>query len=188
MITDKGSIKTASVSVESALVVYRRKIKIIALIMLVVGSVGLAAYIALSTAFDEIKWLTALRVFAVPFTLGLIGTVTIARVHKREKLNPTTCRCEFFADFFFCTTKTAPPRESSDTDKFAYMDAILKSENEKYGYIYVLSRGVFVPFGKEDLTDEELNAIRKNFRKPVQDGEDLAKLENFSEGDENELS
>ena len=187
MITDKGSIKTESVSVESALVVYRKKIKIIALIMLIVGSVGLAAYIALSTAFDEIKWLTALLVFAVPFTLGLIGTVTIARVHKREKLNPTTCRCEFFADFFFCTTKTAPPRESSDTDKFAYMDAILKSENEKYGYIYVLSRGVFVPFGKEDLTDDELNAIRKYFRKPIRDGEESAKLENYRE-DGNELS
>lgn len=123
MITDKGSIKTESVSVESALVVYRKKIKIIALIMLIVGAVGLVAYIALSTVFEN-KWLDALLVFAVPFTLGLIGTITIARVHKREKLNPTTCRCEFFADFFFCTTKTAPPRESSDTDKFAYMDEI----------------------------------------------------------------
>ena len=186
MITDKGSIKTASISVESALVIYRRKIKIISLIMLIVGAVGLVAYIALSTVFEK-KWLDALLVFAVPFTLGLIGTITIARVHKREKLKPVTCRCEFFADCFFCKTKTATSQQETNTDKFAYADAVLKSENEKFGYIYVLSRGVFVPFGKEDLTDDELNAIRKNFRKPIRDGEESAKLENYRE-DGNELS
>lgn len=174
MLTERGSIKTSSVSVSPALDMYRKKFKIISIIMLIAGAIGLVAYFAVSTVWEK-KWFDALLIFAAPFTLGLIGTITIVRLHSREKKDARESHCEFFDDCFFYSI------EEVGRDKFDYSDAVLKSENEKYGYIYVFSKGVFFPFCKDDLTTSELNAIRRNFRKTIPDGEDVAKLEKFKE-------
>ena len=176
MLTENGSVKTKSIEVAPALDLYRKKLKLICIIFLIVGSLGLVAYIALSTVFEK-KWLDVLLIFAVPFTLGLIGTITFVRLHKREAQAQCVSESEFFADCFIFKTQNA--RGEKNTDKFSYADAVLKRETEKYGYIFVLSRGLFLVFGKEDLTIPELNAIRKNFRKTV-DGE-TAELEKFKD-------
>ena len=177
MLSERGSVKTKSVEAAPALNLYRKKLKIICIIMLIAGSLGLVAYIALSTIFDK-KWLDVLLIFAVPFTLGLIGTITVVRLHKRETQSQCISECEFFADCFICnsTVKGEPL-----TEKAVYSDAVLKRENEKFGYIYIFSKGLLLVFSKEDLTDEELNAIRKNFR--IQIDGDIAKLENYKEED-----
>lgn len=176
MITDNGSVKTKSIEVAPALDLYRKKLKLICLIMLIIGAIGLFAYIALSTILEN-KWLSALLIFAVPFTLGLIGFVTIVRLHKREAREAGTSECEFFADCFIC--KVQNTQGVNDSAKIAYSDAVLKRENENYGYIFVFNKGLFLVFSKEDLTESELNAIYKNFRKQV-DGE-VAPLEKFKD-------
>lgn len=175
MLTDNGSVKTKSIEVAPALDLYRKKLKLICIIFLIAGAIGLVAYIALSVVF-EIKWLDVLLIFAVPFTLGLIGTITIVRLHRRETQAQCVSESEFYADCFFCYSTV---KGESLVDKVAYPDAVLKCENEKYGYIFVFSKGLFLVFSKEDLTVAEINAIRKNFRKEA-DG-NIAKLDNFIE-------
>ena len=187
MITEDGSVKTADISVVPALNEYRKKLKIISLIALILGAVGVIMYII--GAFFNTEdggtplWADICIVFAVPLALGLVGNITIVRLHKREKAANSTSECEFFADCFFCRTKTAF-RPEGITEKFSYSDAVLKRETEKYGYIFVNGTGAFLVFGKEGLEESELNAIRRLLKVPVPDGE-AAELKNYKPTEEN---
>ena len=179
MLSEDGSIRTANISVAPALKIYRKKLKIIALISLIAGAVGLITYIVLSAietdGGETPRWLDIFLIFAVPFTLGLIGFITIIRLGKRETAEERTSGCRFFADCFIYTSKSAS--ELTETvEKIAYADAALKCENENYGYIFVLRKGLFV-FSKEGLEKAELNAIFKNLKHPTV-GE-TAELKNY---------
>lgn len=186
MLTDSGSIKTNEVDFEDAMVKYRKKYKILWLVMLIVGAAGLVAYFSLLVALEiiykrEFPWLDVMFIFAVPFALGLIFTVSIARIHKYELREEKVGACEFFADCFFCTVRASASFQTSPTQlKLNYSDGIYKCENEKYAYIYVPEKRYFLPFGKDGLSVAELNGIRKNFKQII-DG-DAVELENYKEG------
>lgn len=176
MLNDNKSITTSTVEVSLPLRVYRRKFALISLILLIVGLLGVIAYIAVGTWYDikygnEPLWIKLMLISAVPFALGLIGFITVIRLNKRAKRENDFSHCEFYGDCFFYNT------EKKSSEKFAYSDAVLKSENEKYGYIYVFSRAYFAVFSKEELSERELNTIRRKFRKST-DGETV-ELENY---------
>lgn len=178
MLNDNKSITTATVPLEGALTAYRRKFKLISLAILIIGAIGVIAYIALSTVYGvkydkEPLWVKFFLAFAVPFTLGLIGFITVVRLNRREAQEKNRANCVFYGDCFFYNIV------NRQSEKFIYSDAILKSENENYGYIYILSRALLAVFSKEDLTVAEMNAIRKKLRKTVADGEETAELENY---------
>lgn len=192
MLSDKGSIKTARISVETALVTYRRKLKLISLIVLIIGAVGVAAYIVVGTVLDvvynkEPAWVDALLAFAVPFTLGLIGFVTIVRLDRRAANEGASSVCEFFAD---CLIYSAESISCSPVNyKVGYSDAVYKGSKGRYGYVYILSRAVLFPFCLEDLTKAELNTVLKLFRSALPDGAETVELEKYrDEEDKNELS
>ena len=166
MITEEGSVKTARIAVAPALELYRKKLKIFSVIALIIGAVGIVAYIALSSVLeikegDAPRWADAFLIFAVPFVLGLVGYITIRRLKSRENKENRTSEFTFYADCFLYSTKTAYQAEISN--KFLYSGTILKRENEKYGYIEVVGKAVILPFCKENLEISELNAIRKQF-------------------------
>ena len=166
MVAEDGSIKTANISVAPALKLYRKKLKIYAVIALIIGAIGLIAYIVVSTVLETKtgvapRWVKAFLVFAVPFTLGLLGLITIVRLGKRESQEMRTSECVFYADCFFYRSKSA--FQSEICDKFCYSDAVLKRENEKYGYIFIIDKGWFSVFGKDGLEEKEINTIRKLF-------------------------
>ena len=180
MLTEEGSIKTENIEVAPALNLYRKKLKIIALIALIIGVLGVIMYIvgsALETAEDGKSpvWVKVFLFFAVPLALGLIGYITIIRLNKREKAEVRTSECLFFEDCFFYTTKII--NQPQTVEKILYSDAVYKGEKDKYGYIFVLSRGLFLVFSKEGLQGVEINAIRKNFGQTT-DGES-AELKNY---------
>ena len=181
MITEDGSIKTENIAVAPALDLYRKKLKTIAVWALVAGAVGLIAYIAVSFSFEMKKgytplWVDALLIFAVPFALGLIGFITIVRLKKREKRENHTGEFVFYADCFFYRYKTASHPEITG-EKFFYADAVLKRENEQYGYIFVKSKGLLLVFGKAGLNDMEINTVRKLYNLAA-DGE-TKELKNY---------
>ena len=167
MLTEEGSIKTENIPVAPALNEYRKKLKIISLISLILGTAGVIMYIVGSVIdMDEAPlWVNIFLLFAVPLALGLIGYITIARLKKREKEENGSSECLFFADCFFYTFKSA--KIAVFTEQFVYSDAVLKRENERYGYIFVKSKGLFLVFSKAGLSAEELNSIRKNFGQPI---------------------
>ena len=176
------NIKTARIAVAPALNLYRKKLKIISLIMLAVGAVGIVLYLVLSIVFADDSgeaplWVRAFLVLAVPFTLGLIGFIVIVRLHKREVAEGREAEILFYADCFVYSSKSL--KELSESrQRFAYSDAALKGENEKFGYIFVNSKGLFLVFSKEGISDCELNAIRKCFRRSP-DGE-TCELKNYT--------
>ena len=171
MLTDDGSIKTANIGVGPALWLYRKKLTIIAVLLLIAGACGLIAYVSIKSVFDirdgeAPQWVDAFLVFALPFAFGLVGCITLKRLKSREKQENRTGECVFYADCFFFNYKTAV-QLTEKSEKFIYSDAVLKSENEKYGYVFVSNKGLFLAFSKEGLEEGELNAIRKLFKKPV---------------------
>ena len=168
MLTDEGSIKTENIPVAPALNEYRKKLKIISLISLIVGTAGVIMYIVGSVVdMDEVPlWVNIFLLFAIPLALGLVGYITIVRLKKRERAENGSSECQFFENCFFYTFKSA--KQATFTEQFAYSDAVLKRETEKYGYIFVNSKGLFLVFSKEGLSVEEQNAIRKNFGNPFE--------------------
>ena len=175
------NIKTARIPVAPALNLYRKKLKIICLIMLAVGAVGIVLYLVLGTVFADDSgeapvWVNSFLILAVPFTLGLIGFIVIIRLHKREVAEGREAEMVFYADCFVYSSKSLKEL-SETTQRFAYSDAALKCENEKFCYIFVNSKGLFLVFSKEGLHEEQLNAIRKNFNKPTCGG--AAELQNY---------
>ena len=189
MLREDGSIKTAGINESQACSLYRKKHKIISLLMLIIGIAGTSVYVVLGTVLggdteDAPRWVNVFLLFAVPFALGLIGTITLARLKKREKAEGRETEITFYADCFFYSYKTAT-NSTETVDKISYSDAVLKGINEKYGYIFVFGKGIFVAFGTEGLDSAELNAIRKNFRHPVPDTESISKLENYKPNEEN---
>ena len=166
MVKEDGSVKTARIAVAPALELYRKKLKLLSLIALVVGAAGFIAYIATSVVLelktgDSPGWLDVLLLFAVPFVLGLVGIITISRLKSREIKENRYSEFSFYADCFLYGTKTSNQAEISN--KFLYSGTVLKKENEKYGYIEIIGKAVILPFSKENLSLSELNAIRKQF-------------------------
>ena len=182
MIAEDGSVKTANISVVPALKEYRKKLKLISIILLIVGSIGVIVYLTLSAILDTVKgetplWVDILGVFAVPDMLGLIGSIVLDRLERREKKENCTAEVSFYADCFFYRSKSASrPEERSES--FFYPNAVLKRETEEYGYIFVSGTGDFLIFGKEGLEERELNTIRKLLKVPVPDGETV-ELKNY---------
>ncbi|MCI8988250.1 MAG: hypothetical protein HFK05_00675 [Clostridia bacterium] len=179
MLNDDKSITTSTVALDGALSIYRRKFKLISLVLLIIGAIGLITYIVAGTLYEkEPLWVKFMLAFAVPFTLGLIGFITIIRLDRRAKTEGHKANCTFYSDCFFYNIENKP------SEKFIYSDAVLKSENENYGYIYILSRAFVAVFSKDGLDCGELNAIRRKFRKTVPDGEEIAGLENYKGGED----
>lgn len=186
MLLQDGSIKTESAENGKALGLYRKKQKIVSLVLLITGAVGLAAYLVASSLLIAVfngapRWMDIFLVFAVPFTLGLIGCVTIARLKSREKKEGRTSEMQFYADCFIVKAQTA--QTPSESKRISYLDGILKCENEKFGYILLIRRPVILPFSKENLGADELNAIRRLFKIQI-DGE-CAELKNYKTEEEN---
>lgn len=176
MLNDNKSITTATVELSVPLSEYRKKFKFVSLLLFIIGLIGVVAYIVLSTLYDikygkDPVWVKLLLISAVPFTLGLIGFITVVRLNKRAAQAKDFANCVFYGDCFFYNV------ENKSSLKFVYADAVLKSENENYGYIYVFSKGEFAVFSKEDLSETEINTIRKKFGKNT-DGETV-ELENY---------
>ena len=182
MLNENGGINTQRIEVASALILYRKKIKILLIVALIVGTLGVIAHLGLSSALQIIDgktpiWVEViLFVSAPPFVLGLVGTITLARQRSREKKDNCKAQFVFYGDCFFykfSNTQTIEPMNR----KFFYSDAVLKGENENFGYICLLRNSTVLPFSKENLEEKELNAIRKNFGKPA--GGETAELKNY---------
>ena len=102
MLNDDKSITTSTVALDGALSIYRRKFKLISLVLLIIGAIGLITYIVAGTLYEkEPLWVKFMLAFAVPFTLGLIGFITIIRLDRRAKTDGHKANCTFYSDCFF---------------------------------------------------------------------------------------
>jgi len=185
MITQNNTIKTEFSDFVGVQKKISSTLKIISIILLVTGSLGLVAYIAVSTALETIYesapvWCEALLVSAVPFAFGLIFLLTInARIKQSGKNAGTVNSYEFFSDCLVIRSSRAGMQLGVFRADYS---KIIKTA-EKGGYLlfyYAASAAVF-PLDKTKLTAEELNTVKKLLRARLPEGAQTLNLSSFAE-------
>ncbi len=130
--------------------------KIAYIIALVIGSVGLLAYIILSV-FIESPYLDALLLFAIPFGFGLVFLISINITIKKAEQNKAENEYVFDDEFFAVTSSRNG--DVVGTSKTYYKNIYKAKENKTFILIYLNRQQVF-PIKKANLTDDQLAEIK----------------------------
>lgn len=164
MITERNSIISEITDMAKVKRETNRLYAVLSAISLVVGTIGIIAYIVLGTVWETLyeytpKWCDALLVFAVPFALGLVFTLTLRSQSKQIKKSNSANVYEFFADGMLI-------RETRGGEEVAVVRAdynkILKiSENWKYIKVRFINVFASLPIDKSTFTEEELFTVKK---------------------------
>lgn len=171
MSSEVGSViteKTTSAEANNALT---KKLKWLWLALLVLGAIGVAAYIFISVSWEEIygyepEWSEIILILsAVPFSVGLIFTLATRSQRKADLKNANIqSSSQFFSDCIIY-------REFSGGEQIGVIridyNNILRTK-QREGFIYLtVAQGVLYPVSVKCLTDEELNTVKKQLKMPV---------------------
>lgn len=149
--------KTATVINSEVQKEISKKAYIIWLTALIVGVIGLVAYIVLGTIFPNVTELDLLLFFSMPFGFGLVFVLTIKKQIKSvETLNQVNTY-EFFEDHV--VVSTVRNMEVVGSVKVYYKDLTKSKETEKYFLLYLNNVSV-LPIKKDGLKTEEQVLIR----------------------------
>lgn len=149
--------KTATVINSEVQKEISKKAYIIWLTALIVGVIGLVAYIVLGTIFPDVSELDLLLFFSMPFGFGLVFVLTIKKQIKSvEKLNQVNTY-EFFEDHV--VVSTVRNMEVVGSVKVYYKDLTKSKETEKYFLLY-LNNVLVLPIKKDGLKPEEQVLVR----------------------------
>lgn len=149
--------KTATVINSEVQKEISKKAYIIWLTALIVGVIGLVAYIVLGTIFPDVSELDLLLFFSMPFGFGLVFVLTIKKQIKSiEKLNQVNTY-EFFEDYV--VVSTVRNMEVVGSVKVYYKDLTKSKETEKYFLLYLNNVSV-LPIKKDGLKPEEQVLVR----------------------------
>lgn len=185
MITQAGTIKTEFSDFAGMQKKFHSTVKIISIILLIVGSLGLIAYLAVSTVLETDyenapAWCDALLFFAVPFAFGLVFLIIIVAQQKQARKNADAVNIyEFFSDCLIIRGARAGIQTAVFRAEYAKV-AKVKEMGEYLIFYYVASTSLF-PIDKRQLSEEELNTIKKLLRAPVSDGIQTLNLPAFGD-------
>lgn len=178
MVTQSGTIKTEFSDFGGMLTALRKNAKIGLIIMLVIGAIGLVAYIAVSTVLETNyesapAWCDALLVFAVPFAFGLVFSIIFTALEKQARKNVGAVNIyEFFSDCFIIRGARGGMQTSVFRAEYAKVTKVFEKGN--YLIFYYTASTLLFPLDKSQLTEEELNTVKKLLRAPVpQDAQTL---------------
>lgn len=168
MITEYGSIITEKNTAGEARKALTKNLKWLWIVLLIVGSVGLIAYIFGATYFEEVygykpQWADIILVLsAVPFAIGLIFTLATRSQKKAElKTNDILTNSEFFSDCIIF-------REYKDSEQMGVIridySRILRVKLRGNFLYFGIAQGVFYPVYIGNLTETELNTIKKQLK------------------------
>ena len=133
-----------------------RPVYITSLIMLIIGSVGLVAYIVLGTIFDNTA-LDYMLAFAVPFGFGLVFLITVKKMSKNIEKIKQTNEYTFEQDYMSVTTYRFEENEGSI--KVYYRDLVKSRETKKYIFMYI-NKVSALAVDKTLLTEDELIILK----------------------------
>lgn len=180
MVTENGSIINRTVFSEKVQKQNSRTLFIVSLICLIVGAVGLAAYIGISaylgTVYEDAPaWCDALLVFAVPFAFGLIFLLTIHSLVKQARKNSGVINeYEFFADCIMA--REIRGEEITANVRMDYSQILKVKEKGDYLFFYYQVKQFLYFIEKAALTTDELNTIKKLMRANVAEGAKILEL------------
>ncbi|MBD5632625.1 MAG: hypothetical protein HDP34_05290 [Clostridia bacterium] len=160
MITENNSIKTEVSDFVSVQKELSYKLNIVSIVALIIGSAGLLAYFVLGVLFEEAKWVDALLVFAVPFTLGLVFVVAFRTQIKQSQKNAgSTNVYEFFSDCLVMREM----RFGSEIAvvRVSYGDIFKVKNTANYLLFFYRVKNLAYPVDKTKLSPVEVNTIKR---------------------------
>ena len=131
--------------------------KILCIVMLVVGIVGIIAYIVLQTIFDN-SLLNILLLFAVFFGFGLVFTISTTNTIKKAGENPFTNTYSFDVDTLSIECKRGEEIVATITTKYSEFYKV--KETDRYLLLYPSKLAVY-PVLKSNLSENDLIEIRR---------------------------
>ena len=149
--------KTATVINSEVQKEISKKAYIIWLTALIVGIIGLVAYIVLGTIFPDVSELDLLLFFSMPFGFGLVFVLTIKKQIKSVQTLNQVNTYEFFEDHV--VVSTVRNMEVVGSVKIYYKDLTKSKETEKYFLLYLNNVSV-LPIKKDGLKTEEQVLVR----------------------------
>lgn len=149
--------KTATVINSEVQKEISKKAYIIWLTALIVGVIGLVAYIVLGTIFPDVSELDLLLFFSMPFGFGLVFVLTIKKQIKSVQTLNQVNTYEFFEDHV--VVSTVRNMEVVGSVKIYYKDLTKSKETEKYFLLYLNNVSV-LPIKKDGLKPEEQVLVR----------------------------
>lgn len=149
--------KTATVINSEVQKEISKKAYIIWLTALIVGFIGLVAYIVLGIIFPNVSELDLLLFFSMPFGFGLVFVLTIKKQIKSVQTLNQVNTYEFFEDHV--VVSTVRNMEVVGSVKIYYKDLTKSKETEKYFLLYLNNVSV-LPIKKDGLKKEEQVLVR----------------------------
>lgn len=180
MVTERGSILNQTVLSEKIQKRYLRTLFIVALICLVIGAVGVVAYIAVGVTmemnFGETPaWCEALLVFAVPFAFGLIFVLTVNSLIRQARKNSGVINeYEFFSDCLMA--REIRGGEVCANVCINYNQIVKTKQVGEYFFFFYQVKTLSYPIDTTDLTEAELNTIKNLFGASVPEGAETVEL------------
>lgn len=150
-------IETVAILNEKVQIELTKKNKLISLISLIIGAIGLVAFVVISTIFED-KIFGLLLLFAFPFTLGLISYISINKNIKNFKLHNIINNYEFNEDHFI--VKSFKGNDQIGMSKINYNEVFKLKETETFIFIFA-NRVSAYPIIKTTLSKEDLNKIKQ---------------------------
>ena len=141
-----------------------RNVIIFCIVCLVVGSIGLLAYIVLST-INENPYLDFILLFSIPFALGLVYLISIKRNIKNMSAKNLTNEYTFNDDHF--TIATIQNEEVVGTQKVYYKNLAKIKETGEYIFIYINQVSAFI-VQKASTSEENIKLIRALLKQSLQ--------------------
>ena len=156
MYTDNLTIKIKTYKTAELQKVLTQTILIVSIICIVVGALGIAAYISVSTFFNPTpKWARAFLALAIPFAVGLVFLLTVRSLRKQASTTRDSSEIEFFAD---CVcVKEFHDDELFSEKRYGYAQFTKKKFIKQYLILYTGNIKIPVFFG--GLPQNESDAI-----------------------------
>ncbi len=129
------------------------KVKLIYKILLIVGIIGMVAYIVLGTILEEeVWWCEILLVFAIPFAIGLIMLLAITKMEKSTEGSFKYNEYLFEDEYFM--VETFSNGENIRNAKIYYKDVVKLKETTNYIFLFIQMKQAY-PIIKQDFTEAE---------------------------------
>ena len=134
--------------------------------LMIIGAIGLLAYIVIGTILEEeVWWCEALLVFALPFSFGLILLITINKQEKKAVFSNQYNVYEFNDDFL--NAETYSKGECTSKVKFYYKDIVRVKETDNYLFLFIQIKHAF-PVLKSGFEAGEKEKLIENINKAKQ--------------------
>lgn len=161
MITEKGTIKVETTLDEKAQKEFMAKLFIVSLVCLIIGSIGIAAYLVWDITAIILETyepsIFILFVVMLSFAFGLIFIISRNKVVKKARAEDKREEYEFFSNYLIANDYLNG--EQVATVKIYYKQISKRRETKNYLFFFIQTNAACA-LSKEALTEGELNTVR----------------------------